>query len=112
MALRLISANWLPLNCAWKDSRTAFRVSVLAMSSATAFTSGVAWASCLASSSAQPLDIDSCSRLQSPPGSAAVIAMLATTGLATRRDHSSEVKLDLFAMVGPPDMQRVGHTQA
>src|SRR5215207_905448 len=98
MALRLMSANWLPLNCDWKDSRTAFRVSVLAISSATAFTRGLACASCFASRSAQPLDMDSCSRLQSPPGSAAVIAMLATTGLATRRDHSSGVKLDLLAI--------------
>src|ERR687890_643102 len=70
------------------------------MSPATAFTRGVAWASCLASSKAQPLDMDSCSRLQSPPGSAAVIAMLATTGLATMRDHSSGVKLDLLAISG------------
>src|SRR3954464_9098738 len=47
---------------------------------------------------AQPLVMDSFRRPHRPLGSAAVIAMLATMGLATTRAHSSVVKFALLAI--------------
>jgi hypothetical protein len=68
------------------------------MSSATALASGFAPAFCLASIRAQPLDIASFNKPHRPLGSAAVMAMLVTIGLATTRAHSSGVKLALPAI--------------
>jgi EAL domain-containing protein (putative c-di-GMP-specific phosphodiesterase class I) len=95
IARGLRSDSRAPSNRACIASRAAVRTSAFVRSSATAFASGFAPASCLTSSRAQPPDMLSFSRPQSPLGSAAVIAMLATFGLATMRAHSPPVKFAL-----------------
>src|SRR6478752_2364897 len=98
MARVFISLIWAPLNCSWRRSLAAVRISGTVMSSATALASGLALVSCLAARSDLPPANASFSKPQRPLGSAAVMAMPATIGLATTRVHSSGVKFALPAM--------------